>query len=199
MLNLLATVLFALTPADSTFFHVDVVNNTKIEKVGGRDITFGVKETVEEYIIEQKGYSPKDSSGFTVTVYIDSVYSPQQMLNIMGIQWLRKDYIVETTVCIGSGCFKGKGERRTFIFAMFLNVENGEVPLIEFCIVDDYYINDYNGVDEEDDVWETLTDENGNPLTDMGDYSEYDKRILNVVKSDWPDYDLEICEFPWDN
>ena len=50
MLNLLATVLFALTPADSTFFHVDVVNNTKIEKVGGRDITFGVKETVEEYI-----------------------------------------------------------------------------------------------------------------------------------------------------
>ena len=85
MLNLLATVLFALAPADSTFFHVDVVNNTKIEKVGGRDITFGVKETVEEYIIEQKGYSPKDSSGFTVTVYIDSVYSPQQMLNIMGI------------------------------------------------------------------------------------------------------------------
>jgi hypothetical protein len=47
----------------------------------------------------------------------------------MGIQWLRKDYIVETTICIGSGCFKGKGERRTFIFAMFLNVENGEVPL----------------------------------------------------------------------
>jgi hypothetical protein len=36
---------------------------------------------------------------------------------------------VETTVCIGSGCFKGKGERRTFVFAMFLNVENGEVPL----------------------------------------------------------------------
>ncbi len=37
----------------------------------------------------------------------------------------------------------------------------------------------------------------GNPLTDMGDYTEYDKRILDVVKSDWPDYDLSICEFPW--
>ena len=47
----------------------------------------------------------------------------------MGMKWLRKDYIVETSTCIGSGCFKGKGERRTFIFAMFLNVENGEVPL----------------------------------------------------------------------
>ncbi len=47
----------------------------------------------------------------------------------MGLQWLRKDYIVETSVCIGSSCFKAMGERRTFIFAMFLNVENGEVPL----------------------------------------------------------------------
>ena len=77
--------------------------------------------------------------------------------------------------------------------------ENGEVPLIEFCIVDDHFINDYNGVEEDDDVWGTLKDENGNPLTDMGDYTEYNKRILDVVKSDWPDYDLEICEFPWDN
>jgi len=129
MLNLLATVLFALTPADSTFFHVDVVNKTQIQKVGGRDITFGVKETVEEYIIEQKGYSPSDSNGFSVTVYIDSVYSPQQMLNIMGIQWLRKDYIVKTTVAFNTGTWEGIGERRTFVFAMFLNVENGEVPL----------------------------------------------------------------------
>ena len=48
---------------------------------------------------------------------------------IMGIQWLKKDYIVETTVCIGSSCFKGVGERKTFVFAMFLNVENNEVPL----------------------------------------------------------------------
>jgi hypothetical protein len=129
MLNFIAPLLLALAPADSTFFHVDVVNKTKIEKVGGRDITFGVKETVEEYIVEQKGYSPSDSNGFSVTVYIDSIYSPQQMLNIMGIQWLRKDYIVETSVAFNTGTWKGVGERRTFVFAMFLNVENGEVPL----------------------------------------------------------------------
>ena len=78
---------------------------------------------------------------------------------------------------------------------------DGEIPEIEFCIVDDYYINDYNGAEE--DVWETLTDENGNPLTDMGDYTEYDKKILDAVRADgnnglgWPDYDLSICEFPW--
>ena len=128
MLNILAPILLLLSPADTTKVNVHVNNVQHIQVIGGRDVTFGVKETVEELLIE-KGYIPNDSLGFPVQVTIDSIYSPQELLNIMGIQWLRKDYIVETTVCIGSGCFKGKGERRTFIFAMFLNVENGEVPL----------------------------------------------------------------------
>jgi len=129
MLNILAPILLALTPVEPTLVKVNVINAQHIQTIGGRDVTFGVKENVEELLIE-KGYTPIDSGqGFDVHVSIDSIYSPQQLLNIMGIQWLRKDYIVETTVCIGSGCFNGKGERRTFIFAMFLNVENGEVPL----------------------------------------------------------------------
>jgi hypothetical protein len=129
MLNILAPILLALTPVEPTLVKVNVVNAQHIQTIGGRDVTFGVKENIEELLIE-KGYTTVDSgTAFDVQVSIDSIYSPQQLLNIMGIQWLRKDYIVETTVCIGSGCFKGKGERRTFIFAMFLNVENGEVPL----------------------------------------------------------------------
>ena len=128
MLNFLFPILLALTPSDTTKVNVQVSNVQHIQKIGDRDVTFGVKETVEELLIE-KGYTPNDSLGFPVQVTIDSIYSPQELLNIVGIQWLRKDYIVETTICIGSGCFKGKGERRTFIFAMFLNVENGEVPL----------------------------------------------------------------------
>ena len=129
MLNILAPILLALTPVEPTLVKVNVVNAQHIQTIGGRDVTFGIKENVEELLIE-KGYTTVDSgTAFDVQVSIDSIYSPQQLLNIMGIQWLRKDYIVETTVCIGSGCFKGKGERRTFIFAMFLNVENGEVPL----------------------------------------------------------------------
>jgi hypothetical protein len=129
MLNILTPILLALAPVNPTLVKVNVSNAQHIQTVGGRDITFGVKETVEELLID-KGYTPTDSGvAFDVQVSIDSIYSPQQMLNIMGLQWLRKDYIVETTICIGSGCFKDKGERRTFIFAMFLNVENGEVPL----------------------------------------------------------------------
>lgn len=129
MLNIIAPILLALTPVNPTLVKVNVSNAQHIQTIGGRDVTFGVKETVEELLID-KGYTPTDSGvAFDVQVSIDSIYSPQQMLNIMGLQWLRKDYIVETTICIGSGCFKDKGERRTFIFAMFLNVENGEVPL----------------------------------------------------------------------
>lgn len=129
MLNILTPILLALTPVEPTLVKVNVTNAQHIQTIGGRDVTFGVKENVEELLIE-KGYTPVDSGVvFDVQVSIDSIYSPQQLLNIMGIQWLRKDYIVETTICLGSGCFNGKGERRTFIFAMFLNVENGEVPL----------------------------------------------------------------------
>ena len=128
MLNIIATLLFAFQPAP-TPIKVYTHNYTQIQKIDGRDPLFGVKETVEELLIE-KGYMPNDSgSGFDVHVSIDSIYSPQQLLNIAGLQWLRKDYIVKTSICIGESCFQSVGERKTFIFAMFLNVENNEVPL----------------------------------------------------------------------
>ena len=130
MLSIIAPILLALAPGkDSTFVKVNVVNAQRIETIGGRNVTFGVKEEVEELLIN-KGYTPVDSGvAFDIQVSIDSIYSPQEILNIMGIQWLKKDYIVETSLCIGSGCFKAVGERKTFVFAMFLNVENNEVPL----------------------------------------------------------------------
>lgn len=126
MLNVLLPILFALTPNDPIKVHV-YDNEQKIES---RSVTFGVKETVEE-ILSNQGYTPVDDTavGMDVWVSIDSIYSPQQIINIFGLKWLRKDYVVETSICIGSGCFKGKGMRRTYIFAAFLDVENNEVPL----------------------------------------------------------------------
>ena len=128
MLNFLFPILLALTPSDTTKVNVHVNNTQHIQKIGDRDVTFGIKETVEELLIE-KGYTPNDSLGIPVQVSIDSIYSPQQIVNIMGLQWLKKDYFVETSICIGNSCFKSVGVRKTFIFAAFLNVENNEVPL----------------------------------------------------------------------
>jgi len=126
MLNVLLPILFALNPGDPIKVHVSE-NDTKIES---RSVNFGVKETVEELLANQ-GYTPVDDTavGMDVWVSVDTFYSPQQILNIFGMKWLRKDYVVETSICIGSGCFSGKGERRTYVFAMFLDVENNEVPL----------------------------------------------------------------------
>lgn len=128
MLNFLLPILLTINPTDTTKVSVNVTNVQQIQNIGGRDVTFGVKETVEELLIE-KGYTPDDSFGMVVQVSIDSISSPQQIVNIMGLQWLKKDYIVETTICIGNSCFKSVGVRKTFIFAAFLNVENNEVPL----------------------------------------------------------------------
>ena len=122
MISLLLAATLATSQIDT------VINSTPVQTIEDRDVRFGVKETVEELLLE-KGYTPDDSFGMVVQVSIDSIYSPQQIVNIMGLQWLKKDYFVETSICIGNSCFKSVGVRKTFIFAAFLNVENNEVPL----------------------------------------------------------------------
>jgi len=128
MLNILAPLLLTFSYVSPVKVHVQ--NNSSIQKIESRDVTFGVKETVEE-ILSNKGYNPvaDTAEGMDVWVSIDSIYSPQQTLNIVGLKWLRKDYIVLTTICIGTGCHAGEGERKTYIFAAFLDVENNEIPL----------------------------------------------------------------------
>ena len=70
MLSAIASILFALQPTP-TFVKVHVNNSTQIQKIDGRDPIFGVKETVEELLIE-KGYTPQDSGdGFNVQVSIE--------------------------------------------------------------------------------------------------------------------------------
>ena len=129
MLNLLIPMMLAIQPADTTKIYIgNVSNSTKIDKIDGRDLTFGVKEEVEE-ILNNQGYFITDSTGFAVQVSITKLESPQQILNIVGLKWLRKDYVVETEICMGSGCFTGSSMRRTFIFAALLDVQNNEVPL----------------------------------------------------------------------
>ena len=121
--------MLAIQPADTTKIYIgNVSNSTKIEKIDGRDLTFGVKEEVEE-ILNNQGYFITDSTGFAVQVSITKLESPQQILNVVGLKWLRKDYVVETEICMGSGCFTGSSMRRTFIFAALLDVQNNEVPL----------------------------------------------------------------------
>jgi hypothetical protein len=64
-----------------------------------------------------------------IAVEIVKIESPQQKLNIVGLQWLRKDYIVEVKITIDGKEYTGDAKRKTLLFAAALNVENNEVPL----------------------------------------------------------------------
>ena len=102
---------------------VDTVYNTsKIQQIDGRNVTFGVKETVEEIALD------KNIEG-NIIIEITKIESPHQMINIVGMQWLKMNYEVEVFVTIDGNRYVGKAIRKTFLFAAFLNVEGNEVPL----------------------------------------------------------------------
>lgn len=129
MLGLVTAILLNLTPGDP--IKLNFTNSSGIEKIGERNVTFGAKETLEEKMYDL-GYQPVADTaqdGMVVYASLDKIESPQQVFTIFGLKWLRKDYVVTTSMCIGSGCFEGKGMRRTYVFAAFLDVENNEVPL----------------------------------------------------------------------
>jgi len=119
MLSLLLAATLATTPIDT------VINSTPIQTIEDRDVRFGVKETVEELLYD-KGINPLASR---TTIEITKIESPQQKLNIVGMQWLRKNYIVEVKITIDGKEYIGDAKRKTLLFAALLNVENNEVPL----------------------------------------------------------------------
>jgi len=127
ILPILTTLVMSLSGPGCTYVTTPI-NQTTTQIVGDRDITFGVKEEVEE-ILTNKGIVVCDSGDVAVDVYITKIESPQEIVNIMGIQWLKKDYVIETEIIKDGKTYKGTGIKKTFVFAMFLNVEGGEVPL----------------------------------------------------------------------
>lgn len=102
-----------------------VYNSSSVSEIDGRDIRFGVVETVEELIIDEG----LDQENQVYSVEIVSIESPQEMINIAGTQWLKKSYVVKTAIIHDGKYYYGEGKRKTVLFAMFLDVEGGEVPL----------------------------------------------------------------------
>jgi len=127
ILPILTTLVMSLSGPGCTYVTTPI-NQTTTQIVGDRDVTFGVKEEVEE-ILTNKGIVVCDSGDVAVDVHITKIESPQEIVNIMGIQWLKKDYVIETEIIKDGKIYKGTGIKKTFVFAMFLNVEGGEVPL----------------------------------------------------------------------
>ena len=135
-------VVLALLPLSlfaQTDFTVTVVNKSAIQEIGGRKVEFGVQEKVEEMLVSQgwilrdKSVQSSDSGtnkpSTEFTVAIEKIESPQKMLNIMGTKWLKKDYLVTTSISWGGHQHSCVGKRSNLLFAAFLEVENSEIPL----------------------------------------------------------------------
>lgn len=125
---LTSTLLFLQPDPQPTFVKVEVANNSSIEMVEDKPVVFGLKETAEE-LLNQYGYSPNDTMGMPCKIEIEQILSPQQMLNIIGMKWLKKDYVIHMTAYIGESMYHVSEVRHTYLFAAFLNVEGDEVPL----------------------------------------------------------------------
>jgi hypothetical protein len=48
---------------------------------------------------------------------------PEQLVNIIGIQLLKRDYIVTVKLSAGDKVYEGQAKKRVFVNAMFLTVD----------------------------------------------------------------------------
>jgi hypothetical protein len=126
---MLAILLPLFLSTSNPCYKVDTVYNyTPVATVGDRDVTFGVKETTEE-IASDNGFQLCETADRNISVEILKIESPEQTLNIIGMQWLKKDYYVTVAITVDGRTYQAEAKKSTFLFAALLNVENNEVPL----------------------------------------------------------------------
>jgi hypothetical protein len=102
-------------------YKVDSVTSiASISEISGRPITFGAQTTTEQLVADQ--FSLCDT-GQLLKVQICSVAMPEQLVNIIGIQLLKRDYIVTVKLSAGDKVYEGQAKKRVFVNAMFLTVD----------------------------------------------------------------------------
>jgi hypothetical protein len=102
-------------------YKVDSVTSiASISEISGRPITFGAQTTTEQLVADQ--FSLCDT-GQLLKVQICSVAMPEQLVNIIGIQLLKRDYIVTVKLSAGDKVYEGQANKRVFVNAMFLTVD----------------------------------------------------------------------------
>ena len=102
-------------------YKVDSVTSTaSVTDIAGRPITFGAQTTLEQLIADKFSLS---DTGQIVKVQIYSIAMPEELVNIIGIQLLKRDYIVSVRLSVGDKVYEAQAKKRVFVNAMFLTVE----------------------------------------------------------------------------
>ena len=121
-------------------YKIDTVrNHTHLRTIAGRPVDFGVVATAEQLIANK--YALCDT-GIKVELAINTIALPQRLINIIGIQLLKRDYVVNMSITANNITHYSRNVKTVYVNAMFLTVE--EIPhnkkayskAVEKCLID---------------------------------------------------------------
>jgi len=102
-------------------YKIDTVTSiASVTEIGGRPIIFGAQTTLEE--IASTKYQ-LCNEGSPITGEIKSIAMPEELLNIVGLQFLKRDYIVITEIKVNGITVLGEAKKTVYVNAMFVSVE----------------------------------------------------------------------------
>ena len=110
-----------MTSLSAQCYKVDTVTSiATVTEIGGRPIIFGAQTTLEE-IASSKYQLCNEGSPISGT--IKSIAMPEQLVNIVGLQFLKREYIVSTEINVNGILLQGEASKVIYVNAMFISVE----------------------------------------------------------------------------
>jgi len=121
-------------------FKIDTLrNHTHMKEIAGRPVDFGIIATAEQLIANK--YSLCDS-GIKVDLALNTIALPERLINIAGIQLLKRDYVVNMSITANNITHYSRNVKTVYVNAMFVTVE--QIPhnkkaysrAVEKCLID---------------------------------------------------------------
>ena len=110
-----------MTSLSAQCYKVDTVTSiASVTEVGGRPIIFGAQTTLEEIAASKYQLC---NEGSPISGTIKSIAMPEELLNIVGLQFLKRDYIVITEINLNGVIVLGEAKKTVYVNAMFVSVE----------------------------------------------------------------------------
>lgn len=121
-------------------YTIDTVrNHTHLQTIANRPVDFGIVTSAEQLIADK--YSICDT-GIKVDLALNTIGIPERIINIAGIQLLKRDYIVNMSITANNITHYSRHIKTVYVNAMFLTVE--QIPhnkkayskAVEKCLID---------------------------------------------------------------
>lgn len=121
-LFILSALVTMMTSLSAQCYKIDTVTSiASVTEIGGRPIIFGAQTTLEE--IASSRYQ-LCNEGSPISGTIKSIAMPEQLVNIVGLQFLKREYIVSTEINVNGILLQGEASKVIYVNAMFVSVES---------------------------------------------------------------------------